>query len=129
LTSTVDVGVVDRPRAAGFSGERRLAAGGGGVLQIPRGFRILRPVGRHDDVIEAEGEHHRARELVLFLIAGHCPVAVGPQVLVEVAAVQIDQVIARLDDFLRDDKRRAIGLRAVRDRQDRTGSCSCCPSD
>ena len=52
--------------------------------------------------------------LVLLLVAGHRPVAVRPQVFVEVAAVQIDQVIAALDDLLRHDVRRAIGLRALR---------------
>src|SRR5476649_2779247 len=108
-----DVARRDRSRATGFGGERRLAARRRRVLEKARRLRILRPVG-DDDVVEAEREHHRLREVVLLLIAGHRPVAVRPQVLVEIAAVEIDQVVALLDDFSGDHERRAIALRAVR---------------
>jgi hypothetical protein len=61
-------------------------------------------------VIEAEGEHHTPRHLVLFLVASHSPVAVWPQVLVQIAPVQVDEVIALLDDFFRHGERGAFCL-------------------
>src|SRR6266850_2589586 len=50
------------------------AARGRGVLEVARRLWILRTIGRDDDVVEAEREHHRARRLVLLLIARHGPV-------------------------------------------------------
>src|SRR5205807_7277812 len=97
----------------GLGGERRLAARRRRVLEVSRLRWILRPVGRDDDVIEPEGEHHRLRGVVLLLVAGDGPVAVWPEALVEIAAVEINQVIAFLDDLLRDHERRALGLRAA----------------
>ena len=64
-------------------------------------------------MIEAEGEDHAAGERVLIGAAGLVPVGIWPQALVEVAAVEIDDVIGLLDDLRRDQVRRAIGLRAV----------------
>ena len=46
-------------------------------------------------------------------MAGHGPVAVRTQVFVEIAAVEIDEVIARLHHRFRDDVRGALGLRAA----------------
>ena len=102
---------IDRTGTPRFSGERRLAARRRGVLEEARRVRVLRPIARDDDVVETEGEHHAARDLVLPLIAGHRPVPVRPEALVQIAAVEIDQVIALLDDLLGDRERRAIGLR------------------
>ena len=102
---------VDRTGSPGLGGERRLTARGRGVLQVTRLARILRTIGGDDDVIQAEGEHHAARKVVLLLTAGHRPVAVRPQVFIEVAAVQVDQVIAFLYNLFRDHVRRALGLR------------------
>ncbi len=108
----VDVFRIDGTGAARFGGNRRLAPGGRGVFQETRRRRVFRPVARDDDVIEPERQRHSFRKVVLLLVAGHGPVAVRPQVLVQVAAVQIDQVIALFDDLAGDRQRGALRLGA-----------------
>ena len=109
-----DVLRFDRAGAAGLDGDRRLAARGRGVLEIARVLRVGRPAGRDDDVVEAEREHHAERCGVLGGAAGLLPVRVRPQVLVDVAAVEVDEVIAPLDDLRGDGVRGPLGLRAIR---------------
>src|SRR5439155_11544426 len=98
---------------SGLSSNRRLASRGGGVLEVARSLRILWPIRRDDDVIETECQHHLARNLVLLFVAGLRPVTVRPQALVQIAAVQIDQMIALFHDLFGDQKRSAIGLRPI----------------
>ena len=62
---------------------------------------------------EAEREDHAARRRVLLLVARLDPVAVGAQVLVEIAAVEVDEGVAPLHDLARHGEERALRLRAV----------------
>ena len=100
----------DRPASAVNDGLPRVVA----VFSRKRDALDLRPIGRNDDRRQSERQHHRARRLVLFLIPGDRPVAIGREVLVEVAAMEVDHVIGLLDDFLGDDVQRSFGLRALR---------------
>ncbi len=96
-----------------FYSDRRLAAGGRGVFEITRGRRVFRSFGRDDYVIESEGENHLARDAILLGVARFSPIAVGSQAFIDVAAVQVDQMIASLDNLLRDEIGSAFCLRAV----------------
>src|SRR5262245_66250429 len=98
---------------ARLDGDRRLAARGGRIFKIARRLRVLRTIGRNNDVVEAERENHFTRDAILFLVTGFCPIAIGPEALVEIASMQVNQMVALLNDLLRDQERRAVGLRAV----------------
>ena len=69
------------------------------VFSRYRERRILRPVGRDDDVSRPKASTISRDISSCFSLPVTRPVAVGPQVLVEVAAVQVDQVVALLDDL------------------------------
>jgi hypothetical protein len=66
----VDVVGLHRAGVARLGGERSLAARARGVLQVPGLRRVLGTVGGDDDGVEAEGQDHVARHLVLLLVAG-----------------------------------------------------------
>ena len=87
---------------SGLSSNRRLASRGGGVFEIAGGLRIFWPIRRDDDVIETECQNHLAGNLVLLFVARLRPVTIRPQALVQIAAVQIDQMIALFDHLFSD---------------------------
>src|SRR5205807_6576767 len=92
---------------------RRLAAGISGVVEITRGVGILGAIGGHNDVVEAEGERHVASDGILLVIAGLRPVAVRTQVLIKVAAVVVNKIIAAFDHLFSDEIGGALGLGAI----------------
>src|SRR5712692_95299 len=98
---------------AGLHGNGRFAARARGTVEITGGVGIRRAVGHDNNVVQPKGQHHVMSNGVLFLIPGLGPVAVGPQVLVQVSAVVINQVVAALHDLLRNQPRCALGLCAV----------------
>ena len=75
---------------------------------------VFRPIGYYDDVIKAEGEHHSARSCVELLVSCFGPIGIWTQTLVEVSAMQVNQVVAFFDYLLSDQPGCAFGLRAVR---------------
>src|SRR6202166_5430708 len=66
-----------------------------------------------NDVIQAKSENHLLRDVVLRVFAGGSPVSVGPEALVEVSAVIVDQVVRAIHDLFSDEQRRAIRLRSI----------------
>jgi hypothetical protein len=61
-------------------------------------------------VIETEGEHELVRRFVLRGVARPRPVAVRPQVLIDVSAMQIDDDVGGLDDLIGDERDHSLGL-------------------
>src|SRR6202171_1888481 len=97
----LDVVGLRRAGVTRLDGDGRLATRRGGVLEIARGGRIFGTIRRDDDRVDAESQQHLAGDSILLRVAADSPIAVGAQAFVEVAAVQIDQVVGPLDDFLR----------------------------
>src|SRR5882672_3484151 len=104
---------LDGAGVAGFDNDGGLAADGGGVIEIAGGGGVRGALAPDNDVIKAEGEDHILGGAVLRFPAGGSPVGVGAEALVEVAAMVVNEVIAAVDDFLGDEERSALGLRAV----------------
>ena len=70
-------------------------------------------VGLDDDVIETEGEGHGFRVGIELRFAGFGPVGVAAQVFVEIAAMQIDDVIGFVDHLRGHGGGNAFGLRSI----------------
>src|SRR6266478_5531275 len=96
-----------------FDGYGRLAAHSGRIIQILRGVQILGTIVGDDDVVETESKRHLLRESILLGVSSDQPISVWAKALVEVAAVEVDKVIAAINDLLGDEIRGALGLRAV----------------
>ena len=109
-----DVRRLHRSRAARLDRDRRLAARGGRGVEIAGCARIRRAIRRDDDRAQPEREDHLTRGRVLPGVPGLQPVAVGAQIFVEVPAVEVDQVVAALDDLLRHRVERPLRLRPIR---------------
>jgi hypothetical protein len=108
-----DVVRIHRAGAARLDRDRRLPARRRRAVEVAGRRGIGRPVRGDDDVVEAEREDHAARDVVELRVSGLRPVGVRAQVLVEVAAVQVDEVVAALHDLPRHREQRALGLRSV----------------
>src|SRR5216684_2820822 len=104
---------LDGAGVAGFDDDRGFAADRGGVIEVAGGGGVGGALAPDDDVVEAEGKDHFLGGAVLGFAAGGAPVGVGAEAFVEVAAVVVDEVVAAVDDFLADEVRGALGLRAV----------------
>ena len=102
-----------RSGIARFYSDCRFASSTGRAVEVARCTRIFGAIGYDDDVIEPEGQHHSARGRVEPFVSRFRPVGVRTQALVEVAAVQIDQVVAFLDNFFCDQPGGPFGLCTV----------------
>jgi hypothetical protein len=109
----VDVFRLDGACVPGFSDGGGLASSERSVAEVARSGGITREISLNNDVIESEGEREVARDAINFFIPGNSVVAVRAKVFVEIAAMEIDQVVRFVDDLLRDQERNAVGLRAV----------------
>ena len=64
-------------------------------------------------MIQAKGKGHVASDGILLVVAGLRPVAVRAEVLIQVAAVVINQIIAALHYLFGDQVGGALGLGAI----------------
>src|SRR5258708_5992717 len=103
----------DRAGIPGFYNNRRLSTERSRVVKIPAGPKIGWAVVPNNDVIKAERENHLLRDLVLRVFARGSPVSVGPEALVEVAAVIVDQVVRAIHDLFGDEEGSAVRLRSI----------------